>query len=123
MIEVLADFPDAVLAVKAGERVTADDYRDVLTPAVEDRLSRHAKLRLLYVLGPEFRRFTTTALWDDGRLGFHHLQDFDRIAVVTDVDWLARLARQSAKTLRLEICHYPNAELPAARNWICEGLA
>ena len=122
MIDLLPGFPDAVLAVSARERVTADDYREVLTPALEDRRSRHDRLRLLYLLGPDFRRFTTTALWDDARLGFHHFGDFDRIAVVTDVEWLGRLAHKSAQLLELEIRHFPTAELAAARDWICTDL-
>lgn len=122
MIEVLEDFPDAVLAVTASDRVTAEDYRDVLTPAVEDKLTRHPQLRFLYHLGPGFRRFTTTALWDDARLGFHHLRDFERIAVVTDIDWLGKLASAAGKTLGLEIRNFANAELQTARGWICEDL-
>ena len=123
MIEILPGYPDAVLAVSASERVTTEDYRNVLAPAVEDRLRRHQQLRFLYHLGPGFKRFTTTALWDDARLGFHHLRDFERIAVVTDVDWLARLASTAGRTLGLEIRSFGNGELDAARDWICEGLA
>jgi len=123
MIEVLQDYPDAVLAISAGERVTAEDYRDVLVPAVEDRLRRHEKLRLLYVLGPGFRRFTTTALWDDARLGFHHLADFERIAVVTDLAWLGKLATASGQALGLPVKCFGNDDLAAARQFICEGTS
>ena len=67
MIELLEGFPAPVLAVSARDRVTAEDYREILTPAVEALLTSHEKIRLLYHLGPEFKRFTTTALWDDAR--------------------------------------------------------
>jgi len=122
MIEVLDGFPDSVLAVRASERITAEDYRDVLTPAVEDKLSRHPKLRLLYHLGADFTRFTTTALWDDARLGFHHLRDFERIAVVTDVGWIGKLAATAGRALSVEVRVFPDAQLTAASAWIREGL-
>ena len=122
MIEVLEGFPDSVLAVSASDRVTAEDYRDVLTPAVEDKLSRHPKLRLLYHLGADFKRFTTTALWDDARLGFHHLRDFERIAVVTDVGWIGKLAATAGRALAVEVTTFANEELAAAGAWIREGL-
>ncbi|UCG73626.1 MAG: STAS/SEC14 domain-containing protein [Chromatiales bacterium] len=122
MIEVMDDFPDSVLAVRARDRVTAEDYRDVLTPAVEDKLSRHPKLRLLYHLGPDFTRFTTTALWDDARLGFHHLRDFERIALVTDVGWIGKLARTAGRAPGIDISVFPNAEIEAASAWIRDGL-
>lgn len=122
MIEVLEGFPDAVLAISAHDRVTAEDYRDVLTPAIEDKLNRHSQLRLLYHLGPDFKRFTTTALWDDARLGFHHLRDFERISVVTDVAWLRRLADTAGRAMAVEVRAFANAELTAAGAWIREGL-
>lgn len=123
MIEVMDDFPDSVLAVRASDRVTAEDYRDVLIPAVEDKLRRHSELRLLYHLGPDFKRFTTTALWDDARLGFHHLRDFERIAVVTDVAWLRRLAETAGRALGVEMHVFADAELAAASAWMRDGLS
>lgn len=122
MIEIQPGFPDAVLAVRASGRVTADDYRDVLIPATEDKLGRHAQLRLLYHLGPDFKRFTTTALWDDARLGLHHLRDFERVALVTDVEWLGKLAGRTGRSLGPEIRHFSDAELEYAREWVLEGL-
>jgi len=122
MIEILEDYPAAVLAISAHERVTGEDYRDVLTPAVEEKFQQLDKLRLLYHLGPDFKRFTTTALWDDARLGFHHLHDFERIAVVTDVEWLRKLARSANAALPAEIREFSNTDLPQASQWIKDGL-
>lgn len=42
-----------------------DDDEDVLAPAIEDRLTRHGKVRLLYVLGEEF---TGTATVPHGKI-------------------------------------------------------
>jgi hypothetical protein len=122
MIEILPDYPDQVLAISAHGRVTAEDYRDVLMPAVDERLARHRRLRLLYYLGPEFKRFTTTALWDDARVGFHHLRDFERLAVVTDHAWIRRLTETAGRALRLPARAFVDADLPGAAAWIREGL-
>ena len=123
MLERLAGFPDGVLAVSAGERVTGEDYREVLVPAAEAMLREHDSLRLLYYLGPEFKRFTTTALWDDARFGFHHLRDIERVAVVTDVEYLHGVAQTAARALPAEIRVFANAELADAQAWISEGLS
>ena len=122
MIRILDGYPDQVLAISAIERVTAEDYQDILTPALEDKLTRHAKLRLLYHLGPDFKRFNTTALWDDARLGFHHLRDFERIAVITDVTWIGKLADIADKAVSFDVRTYSNAALAEASAWIKEGL-
>jgi hypothetical protein len=122
MIEILENYPAAVLAISAHGRVTGEDYRDVLTPAVESKFQQFDKLRLLYHLGPDFKRFTTTALWDDARLGFHHLRGFERIALVTDVEWLRKLARTANTALPAEIREFSNADLEKASEWLGEGL-
>lgn len=120
MITILDDLPDHVLGASATGRVTAEDYRDVLIPALEARLARHERIRFLYYLGPDFRRFTTTALWDDARIGLRHLRDFERIAVVTDVDWLRTMVR-ALQPLTGEMRWFASAELDAAHAWVCDA--
>ncbi len=53
-MQLIDDLPVNVVGVRAIGEVEDDDYDDVLEPAIEDRLSRHDKIRLLYVLGSEF---------------------------------------------------------------------
>ena len=120
MITILNDLPENVLGLSASGRVSADDYAQIITPALADRLSRHERIRLLYFLGDDFDRFTTTALWDDARLGMHHLRDFDRIAVVTDVGWIRVMVR-ALKPLSGDIRLFDNAELAQARDWASEA--
>jgi hypothetical protein len=118
MLKLLTDLPDHVIGVSAEGRVTGEDYRDMLEPAVDERLRLHSRIDLLYHLGADFTRFTTTALWDDARLGLHHLHDFRRVAVVTDVDWLKVAIRAAEKIADAELRVYPNAELASARAWL-----
>ena len=118
MLEIQTGWPDRVLAVTARERVTGEDYQSILIPALEDRLRRHEKIDLLYHLGEEFTRFTTTALWDDTRLGLQHLHDFDRVAIVTDVTWIRSMAAAASRVLDAEIRVYGNAELGEAGAWL-----
>lgn len=120
MLVPIEDLPDHVLGVRAKGRVTGEDYRDLLSPALDERLARHERVDFLYHLGPAFTRFTTTALWDDARLGFHHLHDFRRVAVVTDVDWLKPMVAAAAKIVDAELRIFANEELESARAWLAE---
>src|SRR5688500_2256965 len=54
MIKVLSDMPVGVLGLEAIDDVEEEDYRNVLVPAVEAAIAEHGKVRLVYVLGPEF---------------------------------------------------------------------
>jgi len=88
MLEVLPTAPAGVLVFKAVGELTADDYRDVLDPAVEAALAEHDDLRVVIVLGPEWSGMTIGAMWQDMSVGFGKLSRWKRCAVVTDRDWV-----------------------------------
>lgn len=91
MIEIIEGFPEGVVAFAAKGRVTAADYDKVLIPKVEEALKLHDKVRLYYELGSDFSGVDAGAAWKDFRLGVEHLRRWERMAVVTDVEWI-RLA-------------------------------
>jgi hypothetical protein len=88
MLELLADSPDGVIGVKAVGTITADDYRDVLDPAVEDVLKTHEGLRVVIVLGPEWEGMSAGAVWEDLKMGLSKLTKWKRCAAVTDRGWV-----------------------------------
>ncbi len=90
MITVLEGMKADVLGVEATGVVSADDYRNVLIPAVDEKLETHQRIGLLYFLGPQFERYELGAAWEDTKVGFKHLSDFRKIAVVTPHDWVAK---------------------------------
>ncbi|WP_457205412.1 STAS/SEC14 domain-containing protein [Nocardioides sp. P5_C9_2] len=47
-------------------------------------MAEHGRVRLVYVLGPEFDEYEGEAVWEDLKLGARRASSFGRIAVVTD---------------------------------------
>ena len=86
MLKQIEDLPAGVIGVEASGEVTADDYRNVLEPMIQ---SAHAagKIRFLYVYGEDVG-MTPGATWQDAKLGLGHFTSFERMAVVTDKDWV-----------------------------------
>jgi hypothetical protein len=122
MIEMLSDFPEGVVAAVARGRVTKQDYDRVLIPAVEAAFGRRQKVRCYYELGREFSGIDAGAVWEDFRVGFGHLAGWERMAVVTDVDWI-RLAINFFRFLVPgEIRIFPTGEAAEARRWIVADL-
>jgi hypothetical protein len=117
MIEVVEGTPEGVLEIRAVGEVTGEDYEKVLAPAVEKR-KRRGKIRLLYRLGPEFEGYTAAAMWDDAKLGLRNLAAFERVAVVSDVAWVAGAVRAFAFAIPCPARVFPNRELAEARTWI-----
>ena len=117
-MELIKDLPDRVVGVRALGEVEDDDYEDVLEPAIEDRLSRHDKIRLLYVLGPEFTGYEGDAVWEDTKLGFKTFTDYERMAIVTDTTWVRRSVKAFGWLMPGEVEVYHYDQLDEARTWI-----
>ncbi len=118
MIEVLDDLPAGVVGLRAVGEVDGDDYRDVIIPAVEQALEGREKARLLYVAGPDFEEYEGGAMLEDAKLGAHHLFDFERVAVVTDVTWISRGIRLFAFAIPGKVKVFPYDSLEDAKAWI-----
>ena len=117
-MELLTGLPDQVVGVRAVGEVEDDDYEQVLEPAVRDRLSRHDKIRLLYVLGPEFTGYDADAMWEDTKFGAKTFTDYDRMAIVTDTTWLRRTVKAFGWAIPGEVRVFPYDGLDEARTWI-----
>jgi len=118
MIRLLTGFPENVLAVACEGHVTRKDYADVLIPAVTAALQRHEKLRVYYEVTPQFTGIDAGAVWEDFRIGIEHLPRYERMACVTDVEWM-RLAVNAFRFLMPGVLRvFPVSEAAVARRWI-----
>jgi hypothetical protein len=118
MIELWTDLPDHIVGLTAHGEVTADDYERTLMPAVEARLARNEKIRVIYHLAEDFTGFSAGALWDDAKLGMGHFNAWERIALVTDVPWIATTVTAIDFLIPSEVKVFPCEHLGAAREWI-----
>ena len=118
MIEALPNFPPNVLAFACKGHVTRDDYETVLVPAVEKALQQHEVVRLYYEIGSDFAGIDPSAVWQDVKIGVGHLQRWERIAVVTDVDWIKHTMSVFSFLIPGELKIFPVSEASMARNWI-----
>jgi hypothetical protein len=125
VLTLISDLPDAVVGVRAHEKVTAEDYEKVLVPAVEaaEAASGDGKIRMLYVLGEEFPDFSAGAAWADTKLGLGRIRDWERIAVVSDADWLRRTVHALSWMMPGEVKVFAAHDLDEAREWVTAEAA
>ena len=63
-------------------------------------------------------RFQLPAAWEDFKLGMEHLTRWERIAVVTDVDWIRHTFNAFTFLIPGEITLFHLDEMTEARAWI-----
>jgi SpoIIAA-like len=118
VIELLSGLPDGVIGFEAVGEVSVDDYKQTLIPAVEAALEANGKVRLLYVLGERFEGLSAGAAWEDTKLGLEHLRGWERMAVVTDIDWIAHAIKAVGWMIPAEVRIFPTTDRKAAETWV-----
>ena len=125
MLETIEGLPENALGFSAKGNVSAKDYETVLIPAVQEKLKHHDKVRLLYHLGDEFEKFELGAMWDDAKVGLAHITEWEKIAIVTDVNWIQQAGKIfgfAIETMSVtgDVKIFHNSELEDAIKWISE---
>jgi hypothetical protein len=118
MIEALTNFPSNVVAFVCQKHVSKEDYAKVLIPAVENAFAQHKKVRLYYETAADFSGTDPSAVWADTKVGIQHLLHWERIAVVTDEEWIQHTMKAFSFLVPAELRVFPSAESAQARNWI-----
>jgi hypothetical protein len=118
MFTPIEGFADTVVAVRGTGLVTAEDYRTVLAPAIARATVGGRKARLLLELGEGFEGYDTGAMLADSKLGIGHGGSFERVAIVTDAEWLRRAIHLFGGLIPGEVRLLPTAEASTARAWI-----
>lgn len=118
MIELIEGLPEGVVGLEAVGEVTAEDYERVATPAIEAARDGRETVRLLYVLGDRFERYTAGAMWDDTKMGLSHPFSWERIAVVTDDGPMRAMVHGFGWLIPGHVQLFAVAELDDAKAWV-----
>jgi hypothetical protein len=115
MMKELTGLPPGVIGFETSGKLQAEDYRDVLLPAVE-RAANAGEVRIVIVI-PKFEGFTAGALWEDLKMGVEKWGAWKRIALVTDIDWMVHMTSMFGWMTPGEVKRFPTAERDAAATW------
>tara|TARA_R110001583_G_scaffold102853_1_gene249487 strand:- start:5033 stop:5395 length:363 start_codon:yes stop_codon:yes gene_type:complete len=88
MIKLIPNLPANVVGFTVSEQLTATDYETVLIPEVESILKQHKKVRILCHLSTAFTGLSAGAIWDDAKFGLGNFNSWEKIAIVTDKEWI-----------------------------------
>jgi hypothetical protein len=97
MLEVMPESEGPLLWLRARERLTVQDYREVFVPRLRMVIREHGKVRLLFHLDPDFRGWTPGACWEDVKLDLKHRGDFEKVALVGASFWADALLKLFAR--------------------------
>ena len=121
--EVIPDMPPGTHGIRISGHLSREDYADVLVPPLRRAVDAGERIRVLYAIGPELH-MEPGALWEDIKteldLGIRHRDAWERIAVVSDLDWLWRAFKLFSWMVPGEMRLFHERELDQAKAWLTE---
>ncbi len=120
MLEVMPESTGKILWLRAAEKLTEKDYREVLVPRLEAVLREHGKVRVLFHLDPDFQGWTAGGLWEDLKLDWQHLGDFEKVALVGASIWVDAGMKLFAHFMPGQVRTFLREHLAEAWIWIQE---
>jgi hypothetical protein len=123
VVESLEGMPAGTIGFRATGRVTSEEYRDILLPAMK-AAAEAEDVRMVFAVGPGFERFELGALAEDAKvgitLGIAHHRAWKRTAVVTDVDWIVKAINMFVWLTPGEVRVFELDKLEDAKAWVAE---
>jgi hypothetical protein len=121
LAEQLTDMPPGTLGFRVTGRMTREDYVDTLVPPLREALEKGERIRVLYLIEPGLH-MEPAAIWEDMKLelelGIKHREAWERIAVVTDLEWLWRAFELFSWMVPGEMKLFHDQDLEQAKEWL-----
>ncbi|MCK0154579.1 STAS/SEC14 domain-containing protein [Alcanivorax sp. S6407] len=116
----LIPFADSrVVGVRISGKITRPEF-DSMVEKLEAVLQEHGKVRV-YVELERFGGVAMDTLLEDLKFGIRHWNDVERKVVVSDADWVHRLARLSSRLFsHIQVKVFERDQEQEAKSWICE---
>jgi len=123
LIERLTDLPPGTLGFRASGKIGSHEYRQMMEP-IYAALDRGEKLNIYFELAGDFHGLDVGALWQDvkaaGSVGLKHRSSWQRMALVTDKDWVRHGANAFGWLAPGELRLFDPSEQAEARAWLAE---
>ena len=98
-----------------------DDSGESVEPVLRREAAENRKVRLLYLPGPEAREVEGDAMKSTWASGCVTPRRFERVAVVSDEDWMRPALRALSFLMPGQAKGFRVHELEQAKQWLSEG--
>lgn len=118
MLKQMSDMPVGTIGFEAIGKVDGNAFEHVVEPVLRREIAAARPIRLLYLLGVGLREYEGDALAEEMTFAARHPTAYERVAVVSDEDWLRPALRVLSVLVPGQLRAFPVARLAAARDWL-----
>ena len=121
MLRRMDDMPAGTIGFEAVGDVEDDDWEEAVEPLLRTQIAAGEKVRLLYLLGPQADDVEGDAMKADTEFRARHASAFERVAVVSDEDWMRPALRALSFLMPGKAKGFRVSELDDAKAWLTAG--
>lgn len=120
MLKRMNDMPEGTIGFEAIGEVDDDDWEEAVEPVLKALIASGGKVRMLYVLGPRSREVEGDAMSADVGFRARHASSFERVAVVSDEDWMRPALSALSFLMPGKAKGFRTTEVQSAKRWLVE---
>jgi len=120
MLKQMSDIPPGTIGFEAIGEVEDDDWERSVEPVMRRAIADGQKIRLLYLFGPNAHDVEGDAISAGAGFRARHPTSFERVAVVSDEDWLRPAMRVMSLLVPGKTKAFAVHDLAAAKTWLAE---
>jgi hypothetical protein len=115
-----SDMPAGTIGFEAVGEVEDDDWEEAVEPVLRQEIAAGRNVRLLYLIGAGAREVEGDAMSADVEFRVRHATFYERVAVVSDEDWMRPALRAFSFLLPGKARGFRVRDLAEAKAWLAE---
>jgi len=120
MLRRIDEMPAGTVGFEAIGDVEDDDWEEVVEPVLKQWIAEGGRVRMLYVLGARSHEVEGEAMGADVGFRARHASSFERVAVVSDEDWMRPALSALSFLMPGKAKGFRTADLDAAKAWLAK---
>jgi hypothetical protein len=123
MLRTITDMPAGTIGFEAIGEVEDDDWEETVEPVLRREIAAGRNVRLLYLIGIEAHEVEGDAMSADTGFRVRHATSYERVAVVSDEDWIRPALRALSFLLPGKARGFRVRDLAEAKAWLTQDGA
>jgi SpoIIAA-like len=123
MLRRMTDMPAGTIGFEAVGEVEDDDWEQTVEPLLRQEIADGRNVRLLYLIGAGAREVEGDAMSADAGFRVRHATSYERVAVVSDEDWMRPALRALSFLLPGKARGFRVRDLAEAKTWLADDGA
>jgi hypothetical protein len=120
MLHIIENLPRNVVGIEVSGEVTKEEYDETIVPRIDTLAEQQGEINYLLVIKTDISAFSTGVWWDDFKMAIKHFSKWNKIAIVTDQQGIAKFTDMFSFAHPGEPKSFKLDEYDKAVNWVSE---